>query len=182
MVEDTSNFEGWMYEISWKLRDEALDGIKIIDAKAMSIVNFSSILIPIITATLYYISNIKTYSEIIQLFLVISIILLIVSIFLAFKVLMPQNHGIIRIQNHFKKIDESIDKIKDKDEFSVARGVTAQEIAEWQNVLISAIKKKSRNFKYSSWVFVGALVFVFLSTMGISYPWIKQALVLLVRT
>lgn len=179
--ETNGKMEEWMYEFAWKGYNEALEHIKIVDNKAMSVINFSSILIPIITAVLYYITNIKIYPEVTQLFLISSVILLLGSIFLAFRVLMPQNHGMIRVQNHFKKIDDVIDEMDDNsDKYMEILGSTAQDIADWQNTLMTARDNKIKYFKYSSYVFVGALSFIFLSTMGIIYPWIREMIISLI--
>lgn len=159
MAENDGKFEEWMYDFAWKGYNEALEHIKIVDNKAMNIINFSSLLIPLIAGVYFYILN-RTDSYEVQLFLIISIVSMITSVSLAFVVLMPKDHGIISVREHFRKIDEA-----DNDDILHILGRTSKDILKWQEALITTGKKKSKYFKMSSWVFIFALILVLMSAI-----------------
>lgn len=55
-------FEECLYDLAWKELDKTQQMVKILDTKAMSIINFSSILIPIITGIIFYIETYLSHS------------------------------------------------------------------------------------------------------------------------
>lgn len=167
MTEDDGKIEEWMQEFAWRGRDEVQQGINIIDNKAMSIINFSSILIPIITGILFYIKDkqidinmsFKYFNISIYILLIGSVIFLIITIFIAFMVTWPRDHGIIPVHAHFKACgsDDIHDILFD----------TSKEIADWQEKLLDIADNKIKYFKKSSYSFVIALFLVFLSAISI---------------
>ena len=103
------DFENWMYEFACNGKNEAQNGNNIIDNKAMSIINFSSLLIPITVGILFFIlENIK-YPMFVKILLTGSIGLFLLTIISGFAVLWLRNPGIIPIKEHFNAIDKMIE-------------------------------------------------------------------------
>lgn len=172
MTEDDGKFEEWMYDFAWKGREAAQDGINILDNKAMSLINFTSVLITILTGVLFFITDkgINARMSIKASTLIIgSILLFIVAIVFAFLTIWVRKHGILPIHEQFKAIDEFIEKSgKDIEEGQTAMGKTAKDIADWQLILIKLAKTKSIFFKISSICFIFALVLILVSSLLIS--------------
>ena len=170
MTEDDGKFEEWMYGFAWKGRDAALHGLNILENKAMSIINISSVVITLLTGVLFFIKDSQidaTMSIKASDFIIWAIILLIISIIFSFLTIRIRKHGMIPINKHFEDIDKAIDQT-DKTEVQIAMGKTAKTIGDWQWKLIELNKAKSRDFAISSGFFVLALILILFSSLLIS--------------
>ncbi|NJD78924.1 MAG: DUF599 family protein [Candidatus Methanoperedens sp.] len=173
MAEDDGKLEEWMYDFAWKGRDAALQGINILENKAMNIINFSSILITILAGVLFFIKDKgvdATMSIKASTLIVVAILFFIVAILFAFFTIRVRKHSIIPINKQFEAITEFLKKndVKDADKTQTAMGKTAKDLGEWQWKLIELNKEKSRDFKISSWCFVLALILILISSLLIS--------------
>ena len=157
MTDEDGRIEEWMYDFAWKLRDETYDGIKTLENKAMSIINFSSILIPIITGILFFISGKEQFSADMNCLLVGSIVFLLITIWFAFLTIWTENVKMIKLDEHFNGCDD-LDIIDIK-------GRTSKTLAKWQTQLISVNKKKVCFLKMSSFTFVASLILLMLSAI-----------------
>jgi hypothetical protein len=147
--------EDWMYDFAWKGREVAQQSNDRLDTKAMNIINFSSLLIPIITGILLFFAD-KPFSPSARLLWIISIVLLLLSIFFAFMTVWLKDQGIININNHFSKC--SSDVISEL-------GDSAKDIADWQDVILKAGINKSRYLLISSFLFISALFSICISSI-----------------
>ncbi len=162
MTEDDGKLEEWMYDFAWKGKDAAQDGINILDNKAMNIINFTSIIIPIITGILIFVKGEQTnLNTIIRFFLLGAIVLLIITIFFAFKVIWVRNHGILPLNEHFKACGS--------DNYKDILFNTSKDIAKWQQQLLDLSKTKGKYLKRSSYIFSIALFLIFLSAVCILF-------------
>ena len=84
-MENETKMEEWMYDFAWRGRDIAQQTNDRLDTKAMNIINFSSLLIPIITGILLYFID-KPFFPGMRSLWVISLVLLLLSILFAFIV------------------------------------------------------------------------------------------------
>jgi hypothetical protein len=173
MAEDDGKLEEWMYEFSLKMKDLTQEGINIIETKAMSIINFSSILITILIGILYYIKdkNIDTTMQInASTFMIWSIILFIGAIFFGFLTIFIRKYGIINLHNHFKAVSDYIEKNNDDDNNYVktAKGKTAKNIADLQIKSLRNGEIKATCFKISCVCVFFALILLLLSSLIIS--------------
>ena len=169
-------FEECLYDLAWKELDKTQQVVNVLDTKAMGIINFSSILIPIITGIIFYIKkqqmdifvSIGNYDVPFNYFLFGSIILLIITILFAFAVIWPRDYGIIPTNNHFDKIYDFIENEEEQENnyALVLMGKSAQNIADWQTKILDAIKNKSEYFKICSYLFVSALFLIFFSALA----------------
>ena len=169
------DFENWMYEFAWNVKNEVQNGNNIIDNKAMSIINFSSLLIPITVGILFFIlENIK-YPMFVKILLTGSIGLFLLTIISGFAVLWLRNPGIIPIKEHFNAIDKMIEKSDDdSEEISIAMGATSHDIIEWQQNLLNINQNKSKYFIASSVFFVSALIVISLNKGLVLYYLLMQ--------
>lgn len=149
MSED-SKMEEWMYDFAWKGRDIAQQTNDRLDTKAMNIINFSSLLIPIITGILLYFID-KPFFPGMRSLGVISLVLLLLSILFAFITIWLRDQGMINVNNHFNKCltDSELKIILEK---------TAYDIADWQKLILDARKNKATCLIISSCLFVIALI------------------------
>lgn len=172
MTKDNGKFEEWMYDFAWRGRNAAQQGINILDNKAMSLINFTSILITILAGVLFFIKDKgmdATMSIKASTFIIGAILLLIVAIVFAFLTIWVRKHGILPVHKQFEAIDDFIEKgDKDIDEAQTAMGKTAKDIADWQLILIKLAKTKSIFFKISSVCFILALGLIFVCSLLIS--------------
>ena len=104
--EDDNKFEEWMYEFAWNGKNEVQSANNIIENKAMSIINFSSILIPITTGILFFILENIEYTIFVKILLIESIGLFLLTIIFGFFVLWLRPHGIIPVKKHFNAIEK----------------------------------------------------------------------------
>ena len=164
-------YEEWMYDFAWKLRDIAQQGNNILDTKAMNVISFSSILIPIITGILLYITDKSNYPSCIGLLLVGSIVSLIITIFFAFMTVWIRDYGILPINDHFKACgSDNIDDVLFH---------TSKDIPVWQKQILDVGKNKSEYFKISSYVFIFALVLMLSSAILVFLPHFHDLFILL---
>ena len=174
-IDDNNKFEEWMYEFAWNGKTEVQSAINIIDNKAMSIINFSSLLIPITTGILFFILENIEYPMFVKVLLTVSIGLFLLTIISGFAVLWLRGHGIIPIKDHFIAIDKKIEKSEDdSNEVSIAMGETSHDIIEWQQNLLKINKNKSIFFMISSVFFVFALIVISLSGGLLLYYLLQQ--------
>ena len=163
-IDDNTKFEEWMYDFAWNGKNEVQSANNIIDNKAMSIINFSSLLIPITTGILFFILENIEYPMFVKILLTESIGLFLLTIIFGFAVLWLRGHGIIPIREHFIAIDKKIEKSDDdSNEVSIAMGATSHDIIEWQQNLLKINKNKSLYSTMSSIFFVTALIVISLS-------------------
>ncbi len=152
MTENDGRLEEWMYDFAWKLLENAQVGNERLDNKAMSIINFSSIIVPIITGVLFFSVEQKiTIGNCISILLIIALGFLILSIISAFLTIWLIDQGTIRAKNHFLKC--SADAVE-------VMGSTAQTIADWQETVEKAGKKKETRLLASSYCFILALLLI----------------------
>ncbi|MCZ7400920.1 MAG: hypothetical protein O8C61_01710 [Candidatus Methanoperedens sp.] len=147
--------EDWMYDFAWKGREVAQQRNDRLDTKAMNIVNFSSLLIPIITGILLFFAD-KPFSPYIRVPWVISLVLLLLSIFFAFMTIWLKDQGIININYHFSKCSSDV---------ITELGNSAKDIADWQDVVLNAGINKSLYMLISSWLFIFALFSISISSI-----------------
>lgn len=164
------DLENWMYEFAWNGKNEAKNGNNIIDNKAMSVINFSSLLIPITLGILFFVLENIEYPIFVKILLTESIGLFLLTIIFGFAVIWLSNPGIIPIKEHFNVIDEKIEESdEDSKEVSIAMGVTSKEIIKWQQNLLEINKNKSKYFIASSVFFISALMVISLSGCLVLY-------------
>ena len=170
-----TDFENWMYEFALDGKNEAQNGNNIIDNKAMSIINFSSLLIPITVGILFFILENVKYPLFVKILLTESIGLFLLTILSGFAVLWLRNPGIIPIKEHFNAIDEKIEESDDDyEEVLIAMGSTSHDIIKWQQNLLEINKNKSEYFMASSVFFVTALIVISLSGGLVLYYLLMQ--------
>lgn len=149
MTEEMEKIKQWKYNFAWKQLENAQLENERLDNKAMSIINFSSLLIPIITGILFFIIKNSMGSVISYVLLVGAVVFLVGSIFFAFMVIWLKDQGVIRTKNQFSKIGN--------DNFSKILGNTAVNLAEWQEKVVNAGIKKGNDLIRSNISFAVAL-------------------------
>ncbi len=147
------------YEFAWRGRDIAQQANDRLDSKAVNIINFSCLLIPIITGILFFALKESVISKYNYIFLIWSIILLIISIFFAFLTIWLRDQGIIVVNDFFDKLSAEVT-------VNEAKGRIAMDIAIWQKKIIDASKKKRINLLISSGLFILAMVLIFFSAIS----------------
>lgn len=147
--------ELWKYDFAWNQLENAQLCNDVLDNKAMNNINFSSIIIPIITGILLYISDKAMVKSWTFIFMADSLIFLIMSVFFAYAVFWPKDQGGIQTIKHLKAIDgyDLIDIIKG----------TSNDLADWQKKIVDAGECKGKNLLISSSFFVSALLSIVLS-------------------
>ena len=170
MTEEDDKLEEWMYDFSLKMKDSTQEGINIIETKAMNLINFSGILIGILTGVLYYIKNnpLDTTSQTnASICIVGAIILFIVAIIFGFLTIFIKKYGIINLQNHFKAVSEYIKQDTDEDNnyAKTAKGKTAKNIEYLQLESLKNGKTKAKYLKISSICVIVALILLLLSSL-----------------
>lgn len=170
---DDGKLEEWMYDFALKMRDSTQEGINTIETKAMNIINFSSILITILTGVLYYIKD-KHIDATIQLnastFIIWSIVLFIGAIISGFLTIFIRKYGIINLHEHFKAVSEHIkENVNEGNNYAkTAKGKTAKNIAYLQSKSLKNGEIKARCYMISCICVVFALIFLLLSSLIIS--------------
>ncbi len=154
MAENDGKVEEWKYDFAWKQLENAQTGNERLDNKAMSMINFSSLIIPIITAVFLYIID-KSLAT--KLFYVFIIVFLLVSIIFAFKAIWLRDQGIICTYEHFNKIGN--------DDIINIMGNTAEDFATWQKKIVKAGIEKGENIERSGKFFILALILIFFSAI-----------------
>lgn len=148
--ENNTSMEAWMYDFAWRARDVTQAANDRLDSKAMNLINFAGVLIPITTGVLFFgIEKTPLIKGVHSLFL--AIVLLIMSIFCAFLTIWGRNQGDIDINGHFDKCPGELKKIY---------GLTAQRIGNWQKLIKEASISKYNWFKRSSIIFLLALFMI----------------------
>jgi hypothetical protein len=150
MANEDTKKEEWMYDFAWRSRDITQNANDRLDSKAMNLINFAGVLIPITVGVLFFgIEKTPLIKGIHSLFL--AIILLIISIFFAFLVVWSRNQGGIDINKHFDKCPEGIHDIY---------GLTARRIGNWQEKIKKVSIIKNNWFLRASVVFILALFMI----------------------
>jgi hypothetical protein len=160
MIEDDAKIKmiAWRYDFAWKVRDIAQETNDRLDTKAVNIINFSSLLIPIITGILLlYFEKGSSFNSTFRCFWFVSLILLLLSILFALLVIWLADQGMIKASSHFDKCKE--------DTINIILEKTADDITEWQNKILKAKKNKTLCFYLSSCSFIIALATIVLSTL-----------------
>lgn len=155
MAEDDENLhEKWMYDFAWKQLENAQLGNERLDNKAMNIINFSSLIIPIIAGVVFYAINESITTRLFYFLMFGSLFLLLISIVFAFMAIWLKDQGIICTKEQFNKArNDDIKKIL---------GNTAEDIADWQKIVVKAGIDKGFKLWISSISFVLALILIFL--------------------
>lgn len=158
MTDENGKIEEWMYEFAWRLLDIAEKGNNAIDEKARNTINFSGILIPIITGFLFFSSGSKLAMPMeVYLFIVMSLLALIISIFFAYKTVWSIDHKIIDTKDHFNQCkDDDVNEILLK---------TSRTVATWQKNSIGINKTKRKLLKKSNYSFIAALILIIVSAL-----------------
>ena len=151
MSEDKTNMEEWMYDFACKQRDITQEANDRIDSKAMNLISFAGVLIPIISGVLFFgIDKTLILKEILSIYIV-AIFLLLISIIFAFLTVWVRNQGFLNINEHFNKCPENIKEIY---------GLTARRIGNWQKQIVKIGRYKSIYFFISSVAFIVALLLI----------------------
>lgn len=160
-MDDESKMKEWMYDFAWRGHDMAQQTNDRLDTKAMNIINFSSLLIPIITGILLYFMD-KPFFPDMRLLWLISLSFLFLSILFAFKAMWLRDQGMINVKKHFYQClqDSEFETILDK---------TAYDIAKWQKLILDAGKKKVKCLIISSFSFIIALFIIAASLLYLFY-------------
>ncbi len=146
----------WKYDFAWKQLENAQLGNDRLDNKAMSVINFSSLIIPIITGILLFVVDKQMATKYFYIPMVVSLFLLILSIFFAFIAIWLRDQGIIFTKDQFSAIgNDDIDKIK---------GNTAEDLADWQKKVVDAGKDKGFYLLISNITFLLALISISVGT------------------
>jgi len=153
-VETNEKVEEWKYDFAWLLRDITQQVNDRIEQKAMNLINFIGLLIPIITGAVLF-SVDKDILSNIRIFWAVSLIPLFFSIVFAFKTVWLTDQGIINAENHLNKCSS--------DPLETILKNTAHDIAYWQSVILEAKNKKVNNFLRSSYLFMLALIMIIVS-------------------
>lgn len=146
------NIELWKYDFAWKQLENAQLCNDVLDNKAMNNINYSGIIIPIITGILLYISDkamVKSWTFVLMFE---SPIFLIVSVFIAYAALWPKNQGGIQTIKHLKAIDGY-------DFVDIIEG-TSNDLANWQKIIMDVGNSKSDHLKYSTIFFAWSLLLI----------------------
>lgn len=154
--------EKWKYDFAWKGRDIAQQVNDRLDSKAVNIINFSCLLIPIITAILFFVVDKPFIPEFSSFLLIGSIILLFISIFFAFLTTWLRDQGIIEVNDLFKVI-------KGYGTITDIMGKTAVNIADWQKLILDAGINKRKYLLISSSFFITAMLFISFSAISMLY-------------
>ncbi len=148
MSEDELKIKEWKYDFAWKQLENAQVGNERLDNKAMSIINFSSLIIPITIGILLFFTD-KVAMGWFHIFMIISLFCLIISIFFAFIAIWLRDQGIIETNDQFSAIKN--------DDIKKIIGSTSQDLANWQKKVVDAGIDKSYYLLISSLFFIGAL-------------------------
>lgn len=149
MTEEMEKIKQWKYNFAWKQLENAQLENERLDNKAMSVINSSSLLIPIITGILFFTIKNSMGSVISYVLLVGAVVFLVGSIFFAFMVIWLKDQGVIRTKNQFSKIgNDNISKILKN---------TAVDLATWQEKVVDAGIKKGEFLIRSNRLFAVAL-------------------------
>ena len=156
MSEDLEKIKEWKYNFAWKQLENAQKCNEELDNKAMNNVNFSSLIIPIITGILLYVSNKPIVRSWFDVFMIESLVFFIISIFFAFVALWLRDQGVIETIQQFKAIDK-IDKL----DYMKIVGGTSQDLAVWQKIVVDAGDDKIKHLRISGLFFAFALLLIF---------------------
>ena len=155
MTEENEKIKQWKYDFAWKQLENSQLGNERLDNKAMSIINFSSLIIPIVTGILFFALNKTMIPFVFYISNIGASLLLIGSMFFAFKVIWLRDQGIIETKDQFSAIGN--------DEIEKILGNTAEDLSEWQSKIITAGFDKGYYLGISTKLFILALVLISLS-------------------
>jgi hypothetical protein len=155
MTEEIEKIKQWKYDFAWKQLENAQIGNEHLDHKAMNNINFSSLIIPIITAILLYISDKSIAKSLFYVLLTESLIFLIVCIFFAFAALWLRDQGNIKTVDQFYAIRNA--------GYLKIIGGTSQDLANWQKIVVEAGENKAKYVMLSSVFFAIALILIFVA-------------------
>lgn len=150
----------WRYDFAWKGRDIAQEANDRLDSKAMNIINFAGLLIPIISGVLFFVIEKSPTQKLSQYMLLASMVLLIISIILALLTIWGRNQGIIRTIEHFDKSKE-----KHSNDYLDTLGYTTGRLGNWQIQILKIGDYKYKCFFISSLFFVFALLLIIFSVL-----------------
>jgi len=151
----------WKYDFAWKQLENAQKCNAELDHKAMNNINFSSLLIPIITGMLLYISDKQIARSWFYVFMIESLVFYIICILFAFLALWLKDQGVIETIQQFKAIDK-LDYMK-------IVGGTSQDLACWQKRVVDAGDAKIRYLTISGLFFTFALLLIFVGGICILF-------------
>ena len=145
----------WKYDFAWRQLENAQFGNERLDNKAMNIINFSSLIIPIISGVVFYVIDKSMVTEQFYILMIGTLFLLLISIIFAFMAIWLKDQGIIYTKEQFSKIGN--------DDIKKIMGNTAEDIATWQETVVKAGINKGNNLLISSISFMLALILISIS-------------------
>ena len=145
----------WKYDFAWRQLENAQFGNERLDNKAMNIINFSSLIIPIISGVVFYVIDKSMVTEQYYILMIGTLFLLLISIIFAFMAIWVKDQGIIYTKEQFSKVGN--------DDIKKIMGNTAEDIATWQETVVKAGINKGNNLLISSISFMLALILISIS-------------------
>ena len=152
---DNEKIGEWMYDFAWKQLENAQlcnDGL---DNKSINNITFASLIIPIIAGIQVYIYDKMIVESWGFVLMVVSLIILLMSLFFAYRVLWLKDQGVIRTCKHFDAIDGY-------DLEDIIEG-TSIDLANWQKKIVDASERKSNFLWISNYLFITAVVLIVIS-------------------
>jgi hypothetical protein len=151
MTED-EKIKEWKYDFAWRQLENAQLDNERLDNKAMNIINFSSLIAPLMIGVIFYVTDNSMATACEYVLMIGSLFLMFGSIAVAFKATWLKDQGIIRTKEHFDKIGN--------DDIKKILGNTAVDIADWQEKVVDAGLEKGGDIYISNVLFIVALVFM----------------------
>lgn len=145
----------WKYDFAWRQLENAQFGNERLDNKAMNIINFSSLIIPIISGVVFYVIDKSMVTEQFYILMIGTLFLLLISIIFAFMAIWLKDQGIIYTKEQFSKVGN--------DDIKKIMGNTAEDIATWQETVVKTGINKGNNLLISSISFMLALILISIS-------------------
>ena len=154
MTED-DKIKEWKYEFAWKQLENAQSRSDSLDNKAMNNINYSTLMIPIVSGILLYISDNSIRLGLGHIIIAISVIYLMICIAFAYATLWLRDQGTIKTWKHFEAIDGfDLDDTIDG---------TSTDLSDWQGKVVVACEYKSKYLNKSYWFFASALTLIAIS-------------------
>ena len=153
------SIESFLYDFAWRGRDVAQQANDRLDLKAMNIIGFASVLIPIITGLFFYVSRVSIVPDHTLNMLICAMIYLILSILVALLTVLARDQGIIKTDTllnvYLPDVKETTIKL-------------TEDMAEWQIKILNIGSIKYYLFLICSTLFLIAVCFVIVSFFEIN--------------
>ena len=147
-----TELEKWKFDFAWKQLENAQNENEKLNNKAMSVINFASLIIPIIIGILFYAINISYSIVWFYFFMIEGLFFFISSIIFAFIAILLRNQGIISTNVQFEAFGN--------DDIDTVIGKTSQDIADWQDSVLAVGKSKAMFIQISDVFFIFALILI----------------------